>query len=316
MLVVQVLYYFTFVLFGIYALGTMPNQDEGSLLTSGASQDSVSSVTAGVAVKPPPFDETSVTRWFTIIESQFVLAKITVSSTKFHHILSNLPLRVINQLSDEVINSSDYGELKQSLISLFTRSKPELFDSLVNQNNIMCDRPSTYLRELRKIAAQLGVDDSFIKLKFLKALPSSIRPLLVTYEESSTLEELARVAETLLAYGSSNASVNNSANVSMVEGRQGSRPASQNRDNGNRGPNFTSACQDNVFSRTFVSIGVRAFHEGQRPQVCRYHLYYGNRAKSCKRWCILSSTASNILPDSRPNSRSSSPARVFHQAGN
>ena len=57
------------------------------------------------------------------------------------------------------------------------------------------------MRELRKVATQLGVDDSFIKLKFLKALPGNIRLLLVTYEDGTSLEELARVAETLLAYG-------------------------------------------------------------------------------------------------------------------
>ena len=65
---------------------------------------------AAVTVKPPPFYETSVIRWFTIVESQFVLAKITVASIKFHHILSNLPLRVINQVSDEVIQSQPVKE--------------------------------------------------------------------------------------------------------------------------------------------------------------------------------------------------------------
>lgn len=272
-------------------------------------------VTAAVSVKPPAFDESSVTRWFTIVESQFVLANITVSSTKFHHVLSNLPLRVMNQLSDDVIASLNYDQLKQALISLFTRSKPELFDSLVNQHNIMCEKPSTFLRELRKIAAQLGVDDEFLKLKFLKALPNNIRPLLVTYDEGTSLEELARVADTLLAYGSSN-SVNSSGSVSLVENRSDdhtrSRSGSSSPGDKNRGSNS----RDDTYVKPSIPIGVRAFHEGQRPQVCRYHLYYGNKARSCKRWCILSSISSNVLPDSRPSSRSSSPNPISHQLGN
>ena len=284
-----------------------PNANAGQ---SSNSSSPVQPVTAAVAVKPPVFDETSVTRWFTIVESQFVLAKITVPSTKFHHILATLPLRVMNQLSDDVITSMDYDRLKQALITLFTRSKPELFDSLLDQHNIMCDKPSTYLRDLRRIAAQLGVDDAFLRLKFLKALPNNIRPLLVTYDESTSLEELARVADTLLAYGT-HVNVASSASVSLVAGRSSDLRTDLSQGD-NRGSNF----RDNIYGKPSVPIGVRTFHDSQRPQVCRYHLYYGNKAKSCKKWCMLSSTSTNVLPDSRPPSRSSSPAPMPHQSGN
>lgn len=93
----------------------------------------------------------------------------------------------------------------------------------------MCERPSTYLRELRKTAAQLEVDDSFVKIQFLKAQPSDIRPLLVTYDESTSLEELARVAETLLASGS-NKNDKCNAKVSVVESNSGATSVSRNRD--------------------------------------------------------------------------------------
>ena len=291
----------------------MPDTDDHLTTNNGSS---TTPLTAAVAVKPPIFDETPVTRWFTVVESQFILAHITISSTKFHHILSNLPLKVINQLSDEVISSSNYEQLKKALISLFTRSKPELFDSLVNKNKIMCDKPSTYLRELRKIAAQLSVDDSFVKLKFLNALPSNIRPLLVTYDDSTSLEELARVAETLLAYGSNNKNDNNNTNVSVVKSRSSPSYVSGNSDKFQRGSNSGVPRQDYAYSSSNIPLGVRAFHDSQRPKVCRYHLYYGDKAKSCKRWCILSSTSSNILPDSRPSSRSPSPSTRHNQSGN
>ena len=107
----------------------MSDEEDKTLTTSGSSSLASSSVTAAVAVKPPAFDKASVTRWFTVVESQFVLANIMVFNTKFHHVLSYLPLEMINKLSDEVINSSNYGKLKQALIALFTRSKPEFFDS-------------------------------------------------------------------------------------------------------------------------------------------------------------------------------------------
>ena len=270
----------------------------------GTSPTSATPQAAAVAVKPPPFDETSVTRWFIILESQFALANISVSSTKFHHVLANLPVRIINQLDDTVVTSQDFDKLKQALLTLFTKSKPELFDSLVNQNNIMCDKPSTYLREIQRIGQQLGVDNEFLKLKFLKTLPNNIRPIVVAHDDgTSSLEELARVADTMLAFNvpSTNTS---SVNTTQVN-------------NANRGPNANVKVKgnynvqnkgDSTYSKMNVPEGVRAFPDGQRPQVCRYHLYYGSKARSCKRWCILSSTSHNVLPSSRPPSRSSSPA--------
>jgi hypothetical protein len=49
------------------------------------------------------------------------------------------------------------------------------------------------------VASQLGVGDEIIRIKFLKGMPDDIRSTLVAYD-GGTLEELARVADTLLAY--------------------------------------------------------------------------------------------------------------------
>ena len=130
--------------------------------------------TTHVSVKAPPFDENTVSRWFLLLESQFDLARITSSETKFHHALSNLPIRASNQLDDSVVTSKDYDTLKTTVIALFTKPKPELFDSLINQHKIMFSKPSTYLRDIRRIGTQLGVDDQFLKLQFLKSLPDNI----------------------------------------------------------------------------------------------------------------------------------------------
>lgn len=71
---------------------------------------------------------------------------------------------------------------------MFTRPKPELFDSLVRQNKIVCTKPTLYMQELCKVAAPLEVTDDFFKIKYLnKAL-------------TFLLEELTLVADTLLDY--------------------------------------------------------------------------------------------------------------------
>ena len=184
-------------------------------------------------------------------------------------------------------------------------------------------KPTVYLQHLHKIAAQLDVKDDFLKIKFLRALPNTIRPLLVTYDSATSLEELARVADTLLAY-SSDTTQSNVLNVSANTYNPCSGNVyhvQQNRSDRNRGPgsgtSITSGSSGVDFSHASIPTGVRAFHRNQRPRVCRYHLYYGNNAKSCKKWCFLSSPKHNILPDSRPSSRSSSPTpSCSNQPGN
>lgn len=57
------------------------------------------------------------------------------------------------------------------------------------------------------LIVQISVQISVLLLYTVKALPNTIRPLLVTYDASTTLEELARVADTLLDYSGSNQSV-------------------------------------------------------------------------------------------------------------
>ena len=80
---------------------------------------------------PPPFDKNSVACWFQVWESIFTLAKISSPATKFLHVLSNLPLEVVSQLTDDVVLSNNYDTFRDSLVQIFTRSKHELFDSLI-----------------------------------------------------------------------------------------------------------------------------------------------------------------------------------------
>ncbi|KAF2351062.1 hypothetical protein FHG87_018184, partial [Trinorchestia longiramus] len=136
---------------------------------------------SAVSIKPPVFNNALLARWFTILDSQFALANITVSSTKFHHAFSSLPMKVVNRFNDTIIREFSYKGVKNAVIKEYSRSAPELFDSLMSQNNVMCGKPSAYLSYLRNIATVngLGVSQKFLGIKFIKGLPESIRPLIV-----------------------------------------------------------------------------------------------------------------------------------------
>ena len=48
-----------------------------------------------VTIKMPEFMESSVKGWFQILEAQFTLKGVTVSATKFLHVLATLPANIV-----------------------------------------------------------------------------------------------------------------------------------------------------------------------------------------------------------------------------
>lgn len=300
-----------------------------------------------VSVKPPAFEENSAGKWFRILESMFFTSKITTSSTKFHHALSNLPLSVVNRLQDDMIDCKDYDLLKKNIIALYAKSTPELFESLIEKNKICFSKPSVYLHEIRKLGQQLGVNDDFLKIKFLKGLPDNIRPIIVS-KEGISLDEMAHAADCIMAYeaGKGSSSVHNvnvagspkydNCNPKYDNGNPNFVPVGSNNNYGNRNfgntnfsgnrqsrgrgnyanPNFGQQRQQPRqnsndspvdYFSDAIPNNVKAFHSNQRPRVCRAHIYFGHYARTCKPWCILKSDEISMQPSSRPASRSSSP---------
>jgi hypothetical protein len=67
-----------------------------------------------VSVKPPVFYRSNPNVWFRQMESQFVLAHITDSVTKFHHILGAIPEDVAINLPTGIVT---YENLKAHIFS-------------------------------------------------------------------------------------------------------------------------------------------------------------------------------------------------------
>ncbi len=307
---------------------------------------------AHVSVKLPTFNQFNVKRWFSQAEHQFRLGRITSPATKFSYIYTNLPQDVLNGLSEEAAYGDDYERIKAELITTFSESKPQLFDRLMaQQGNFAGLKPTICLRKIQEIANQLSVGEDIVRIKFLKSIPDDLRLLLVTYEGKS-LEDMARVADTLMSYRSPVLPVNNVQTTlpllrDPVETSQNTDPeniafvnhisAQQQQDysnrtkrsenfnqdrNASRGPyhndlelrpyNGGGYYQDRGTASGFQNeIGLRPYHSGQRQVTCRSHVFFGPKAKTCKPWCWLngSNPSLNVLPSSRPPSRSNSPHR-------
>ena len=87
-----------------------------------------------VSIKPPMFYRSNPSVWFRQMASQCVLANITQSTTKFHHILAALPKDVAINLPSVVIT---YDKLKEQICSIYTKSRQELIEEALAMSHLM-----------------------------------------------------------------------------------------------------------------------------------------------------------------------------------
>lgn len=240
-----------------------------------------------VSIKIPAFMETAASGWFAIIEAQFDINKITVSATKFSHVLSNLPPDLVIKLAPELLTGKNYENLKEAVIAVHEQTKPELYAKLISGSaSKMTGRPSYYLQELQSIASKVGVGEDLIRHQFLQALPTRISPVLAA-QKTLSLSQLGTLADELMPFTNSDhvvQHVSEERSASRFDPRQNVR---------------------NNQSNSSIPYGLRPFSKDQRPKVCRWHLYYGTNSRSCKPWCTFpDKNGCKILP----RGRSPSPA--------
>ena len=258
---------------------------------------SSSTSVAAVKIKVPQFLPSSPATWFTILEAQFNLASISVSSTKFYHAISKLPIETVTHLDDSVVTSNDYDKLKDAVKLYHESTKGELFDTLL-QNTPLTGKPSHFLIEIKKIANQVGANDDLIRHRFQQALPSNLAPLIAS-QKNLPLDDLGRLADELIPL---------LRDQSICEVGTGS-----NKDSSFGKNNFHTFNKPHVSNFSTKSLTLKPFSDGQRPKVCRCHIFFGSRARNCRSWCQWPDKkhckvmrSNNTTP---ANSRSSSPVR-------
>ena len=106
--------------------------------------------TKHVSIKPTEFSDSNAVGWFAILEAQFVLGRVKVSSTKFFHSVAALPASVVGRISPEVLGKQSFDALKEAVLSLLERSKPELFESLMRSEALVGNPPLVW-QQFRKL---------------------------------------------------------------------------------------------------------------------------------------------------------------------
>ena len=215
-----------------------------------------------VFTKTPKFMESNVIAWFAIMDAQFNINRIRQSNQRFYQTLSALPEDIVAKLHTSILQAEDYETSKDAVVNSYEQSKPELLDKLMSSSKIT-GRPSVYLSELMALASRIGVGEDIVRHRFIQALPTSIKPV-VAAQTDLEIGRLGKMSDDLLLYFNQN----DNPHVRQISQNPSFQPRSKYTE---KFKNFSSSTPP--------------FIKNQRPKICKYHIYFADRAKYCKPWC-------------------------------
>ena len=276
-----------------------------------------------VSVKPAAFYKQSPNVWFKKMESQFALANITKSETKYHHILASLPEDVAMNIDLDC--EKKYEVLKEAVLASLKPNQHELIDQALRRVELGDKRPTQMVGEIRRRFSYIGleVEEEIVKSQILTAMPHTIKSALVGHENLG-VDEFSKIADSMLSVAASQTS-SNPFLIGAIEGEDrynnrpmqaeqySRRPQHPQRYNQHEQPwgrdRMSERHDDHKASDKFT---VRPFYSGQRPRVCNAHVFYGERARTCRQWCRWPNKPRRMLRDNEKtpaHSRSSSPVQ-------
>lgn len=151
-----------------------------------------------VSVKIPPFWTEKPEIWFFQIEAQFEINNITVESTKFNYLVSQLEPKYVENIWDIVTNKdavNKYTLAKERLLNAFKESETKRIKRLVTGIELGDNKPSQLLQKMKNMATD-DVSNKVLKTLFLEKMPESIKHILLVSEEN--LDKLALMADKIV----------------------------------------------------------------------------------------------------------------------
>lgn len=262
-----------------------------------------------VQLKIPPFYKKNPATWFKQLEASFHLTNITRETTKFAHALANLPEEFATEVPD---NCSTYADLKRAVLNVLEANRFTLIEEAMEAVELNGRKPSQVVAEITRKFVKIGIqpEDGVIKARLITALPPHIRSALVGHEEVP-LQQFAKIADSMLAVAPASAftgpvQVSGQGNPSLTTNLSSAPPPQSTQQINNYRPQYPNNCNPSKIVRQ-----PKPFYDNQKPLLCNAHIYYADRAKSCRTWCRWPSKSNQNLQVLRDNekSRQSSPER-------
>ncbi len=238
---------------------------------------------------PSPWPE-NMAAWFHSVEAQFHCRGVGEELTKYFHVLCTLPepmMQKLGKLLASPLSSTPYSDLKAELLKLATPT--DIFRDI----KLGDSKPSDFLSRLESLIPNRSSDDSYLRKLWLEKLPSEVQSILAVVPSTSTMAELAAIADkvveahflqTAVAHVSAlpTAVPSNTCNALATELQALRLEVRQLREEV-RG--IKSRAHNRARSVSSSRLRPRRRYVEASKGICFYHTNFGAHAKKCKQPC-------------------------------
>lgn len=257
-------------------------------------------MTAAVSLKLPQYWPADPHVWFAQVEAQFATRGINAEKTKYNHIISALTPSIAQEVRDILLNppqDTPYKTLREELIKRTTATEQKRLQQLLTDEVLGDRKPTQLLRRMRQLLGDRVLEDSILRQLFLQRLPASVQMVITSAGDSMTMEQLAELADKVMAVSIPSQGVNSVTPVAT--------------------PTATADLQSEVelLRGEINRLAVQLQHQSSHPQrsrsrsrnrssrpsrsstpapdavdtgMCWYHANFGDNARKCHKPCSFS----------------------------
>ena len=158
---------------------------------------------SAISLKIPPFWPSDPEVWFAQVEATFTTRGISVQKTKFNHVIASLSPEVAVEIRDLILKpptDHPFDVLRRELIQRTAKSEQHKLQQLFTAEQLGDRKPTQLLRRMEQLMGghATSTDSAFLRELFLQRLPSQLRMVLASADDSVSLAQLAQLADKIL----------------------------------------------------------------------------------------------------------------------